>query len=368
MSGSSPFALVLLLCLLSVSDASRFRFTLTSRTEECFLEEVNARSSDNTILFRFAVLEPESYDLVDVVVKSTSQREVLKWKAEQTNFASAAVRENGMYHLCFRKLKGASSTITLFYSFDFILTGVQSLTLAPDVAATVSVDEPQVPIYTHMAVTTVKGQASKLGVMEFDLTDVSHSIMHSNTRVRLLLTVDSITGGETVDIALALLPDRLEHPVTWDTLGDYVTGGYVSHLISFDGTELGGHVSFDITDVFDTKLTEKAATIAFSIHADENGDAVVIGIARHGSEDHFPQIVVEDLGLELMHEVAYFQASVFTLRGDVSLIKHRERLSRDAAESTNSRVKWMSLITNVVLVGIAFGQVIYIRSVLENGV
>jgi hypothetical protein len=38
-----------------------------------------------------------------------------------------------------------------------------------------------------------------------------------------------------------------------------------------------------------------------------------------------------------------------------------------AAESTNSRVKWMSLITNVVLVGIAFGQVIYIRSMLEGG-
>uniref|UniRef100_M4BTH1 GOLD domain-containing protein n=1 Tax=Hyaloperonospora arabidopsidis (strain Emoy2) TaxID=559515 RepID=M4BTH1_HYAAE len=323
MGGFFPLAVVLLLCLLSVSDASRFRFTLTSRNEECFLEEVNARSSDNTILFRFAVLEPESYDLVDVVVrstvpncdsiersccqqlcshcthvnnkqvKSTSQREVLKWKAEQNNFASAAVRENGLYHLCFRKLKGASSTIALFYSFDFIPTGVQSLSLAPDFAATVSVDEPQVPIYTHMAVTTVKGQARKLGVMEFDLTDVSHSIMHSNTRVRLLLTVDGITGGETVDIALALLPDRLEHPVTWDSLGDYATGGYVSHLIGFDGTELGGHVSFDITDVVDTKLTEKAETIAFSIHGDENGDAVVIGIAHHGSEDHFPQIVVE---------------------------------------------------------------------------
>lgn len=38
-----------------------------------------------------------------------------------------------------------------------------------------------------------------------------------------------------------------------------------------------------------------------------------------------------------------------------------------AAESTNARVKWMSLITNVVLVGIAFGQVIYIRSMLESG-
>lgn len=37
-----------------------------------------------------------------------------------------------------------------------------------------------------------------------------------------------------------------------------------------------------------------------------------------------------------------------------------------AAESANSRVKWLSLITNVVLVGIALAQVLYIRSMLEN--
>ncbi|KAJ8571577.1 hypothetical protein ON010_g5258 [Phytophthora cinnamomi] len=127
--------------------------------------------------------------------------------------------------------------------------------------------------------------------------------------------------------------------------------------------EIGSHVAFDITEIFENKLDGKTETIAFSIHAPENSDAVVFGV-HHVAEDYFPQIVVEDLGLELMHEVAYFKESVFTLRGDISFVKHRERMSRDAAESTNARVKWMSLITNVVLVGIAFGQVIYIRSML----
>lgn len=97
------------------------------------------------------------------------------------------------------------------------------------------------------------------------------------------------------------------------------------------------------------------------------------------------------MGLELMREVAFFKERVFTLKGDISYILQRERGSRNgaccllrwllfwpsclitcsacsfaAAESANSRVKWLSLITNVVLVGIALAQVLYIRSMLEN--
>jgi hypothetical protein len=33
------------------------------------MEEVNARASNNKVLFRFAILESKSYDLVDVVVR-----------------------------------------------------------------------------------------------------------------------------------------------------------------------------------------------------------------------------------------------------------------------------------------------------------
>ncbi|KAE8894093.1 hypothetical protein PF005_g2655 [Phytophthora fragariae] len=367
MRGFLPLALALLLCvcLLPSAHGSRFQFTLTSRTEECFMEEVNARASNNKVLFRFGILEPNSYDLVDVVVKNPSQREVLAWKAEQNNFGSATVRESGLYHLCFRKLKGASSTLTLFYSFDFISTGARSLTLIPNVAATVSKDAPTIPAYTQMAVTTVDGQVTKMGIMEFDLVGVSRSIIRGNTRVKLLLTVDSITDGEEVDIALALLPNRMRYPVTWETMESYATSGYRDHVIDDAVTEIGSHVAFDITEIFENKLDGKTETIAFSIHAHENSDAVVFGV-HHVAEDYFPQIIVEDVGLELMHEVAYFKESVFTLRGDISFVKHRERMSRDAAESTNSRLKWMSLVTNVVLVGIAFGQVIYIRSMLES--
>lgn len=62
-------ALVSLLLLAAGAHGSRFQFSLTSRTEECFLEEVNARASDNKLLFRFGILEPKAYDLLDVQVR-----------------------------------------------------------------------------------------------------------------------------------------------------------------------------------------------------------------------------------------------------------------------------------------------------------
>ncbi|GMF10959.1 unnamed protein product [Phytophthora lilii] len=145
-----------------------------------------------------------------------------------------------------------------------------------------------------MAVTTVNGQATKMGIMEFDLVGVSRSIIRGNTRVKLLLTVDSITDGEKVDIALALLPSRMKYPVTWETLEGYATGGYRDYVVDNAVTELGSHVAFDITEIFENKLDGKTETIAFSIHAHENSDAVVFGI-HHVAEDYFPQIVVEGM-------------------------------------------------------------------------
>lgn len=40
--------------------------------QECFFEEVNARASDNKLLFRFGILEPKTYDLLDVQVRAPS--------------------------------------------------------------------------------------------------------------------------------------------------------------------------------------------------------------------------------------------------------------------------------------------------------
>lgn len=39
------------------------------QSQECFLEEVDARASDNKILFRFGLLDPKGWDRMDVSVR-----------------------------------------------------------------------------------------------------------------------------------------------------------------------------------------------------------------------------------------------------------------------------------------------------------
>lgn len=34
------------------------------------MEEVDARSSDNKVLFRFGIVDPKAYDLMDVAVRT----------------------------------------------------------------------------------------------------------------------------------------------------------------------------------------------------------------------------------------------------------------------------------------------------------
>jgi len=346
------------------AQGSRFTFSLPSRSEECFLEEVDARTSDNKILFRFGVLDPAAYDIMDVVIKTPSLKTVQSWNRTQSNHVTTTVRESGLYHLCFKKLGGSSQDFNVFYSFDFISTGSVSLILYPNVAATVAKSNPDETIYTAMTLTTNKGEASTLGVMEFDLQGVSASLIHSNTRVQLMLSVDSVSK-EKVDIAVGLFPRKLTYPLSWNSLGNFVKGEYKDRVIDNAVTEMGSHLTFDITELFSSKVTIQQETLTFVIYTHEDAEASVFGMS-YVTPDYYPQIVVEDLGLDLMREVAYFKETVFTLRGDITYILHKERGSRNAAESANSRVKWLSLLTNVVLVGIAFAQVVYIRSMLES--
>jgi hypothetical protein len=54
--------------------------------------------------------------------------------------------------------------------------------------------------------------------------------------------------------------------------------------------------------------------------------------------------LLPDLGLELMHEVAFFKESVFTLRGDISFVKHRERMSRDGTALLLNGIRWLRFV------------------------
>lgn len=56
-------------------------------------------------------------------IKTHSQRLVHGWNRTQNDHVTAKARESGLYYLCFKKLGGSSSTLNVFYSFDFISTG-----------------------------------------------------------------------------------------------------------------------------------------------------------------------------------------------------------------------------------------------------
>lgn len=126
-------------------------------SQECFSEDVDARTTDNKLLFRFGILDAKAYDLIDVSVrarcsveggrrgecrnpskltcsldrhavcrrqiKTQSQKLVKAWNRTQNDLVTTKVRESGLYALCFKKLGGSSGTISVFYSFDFISTG-----------------------------------------------------------------------------------------------------------------------------------------------------------------------------------------------------------------------------------------------------
>lgn len=96
-----------------------------------------------------------------------------------------------------------------------------SLVLYPNVAATIAKATPDEPVYTAMALSTTKGVATSLGIVEFDLQGVSSSLIRTNTRVQLELSVDSVSK-DRVDIAVAIFPRQLQYPISWNSLGKYV--------------------------------------------------------------------------------------------------------------------------------------------------
>lgn len=352
-------------CALATVSGSRFTFSLPSRTEECFMEEVNARTSDNTLLFRFGIIEPELYDLMDVVIRSPSSKTVESWNMTQADHVTSPVRETGLYQLCFKKRAGSSRDFTVYYSFDFISTGSPHMVIYPNLAGTLDKATSDATLYTMMQLATSNGVSTKMGLVDYSLSGISPSIVRSNTRVQLLVSVEHVSSPK-VEISVARYPRNIEYPLSWDTLGTYASKSeYRQHVFDTTIGELGSHLAFDVTEIFTEALNGGKTALSFSFHVVGDHEVTLTGMS-YTTPDYYPQLIVEDLGLDLMREVAYFKQRVFTLKGDITYIKQRERASRNAAESANGRVKWMSMLTNFVLVGIALAQVLYIRTMLES--
>lgn len=189
------------------------------------------------------------------------------WNATQHAHVTSIVRETGLYQLCFTKRRGASAEIMVYYTFDFISTGSVSMVVYPNIAATVDAESPDTPMYSAMALGSAKGRPYKMGILDFDLSGVSSSILHSNTRVQLLLSVDSV-AKESVDVGIAVLPQSVRYPLSWNSLDrDYLAAGYRERVFDNANAELGSHLTFDITEMFTNKINNRGQSLAFCVRS-----------------------------------------------------------------------------------------------------
>jgi hypothetical protein len=69
----------------------------------------------------------------------------------------------------------------------------------------------------------------------------------------------------------------------------------------------------------------------------------------------------------LLHEIFLLQDTIADFKDEQEYAVLRERAHRDTAESTNSRVKWWSLLHTICVLSIGLWQVYYTTSYFEVG-
>ncbi|CAK4073204.1 unnamed protein product [Aphanomyces euteiches] len=133
------------------------------------------------------------------------------------------------------------------------------------------------------------------------------------------------------------------------------------------GGTTGGTLFFDITDDVTAALqANEYPTLTYSIQLESEGYARLSGNDQKFMS-HFPTITFEDMGLNVMREIAQFRYAVWDLKGELISIIHNERHSRNTAEAVQSRLVFSSIVTNVVLIALAIGQIVYVRRLIGTG-
>lgn len=141
----------------------------------------------------------------------------------------------------------------------------------------------------------------------------------------------------------------------------------------------GGHLDVDFT-IFDPNdhlldSSERQSTGTFSFNAELAGrytycfsnemstvSEKVVSFNAHGI------VSVPDDGSHtdpLEKEIRELAEGLAAIKDEQEYIVMRERVHRDTAESTNDRVKWWSIFQFIVLFGVCFWQVFYLKRFFE---
>lgn len=312
------------------------------------------------MLFRFNIIEPTTSDFVDVQIKGPTGRVVSSWNETNSEHYQESIKENGLYSFCFRRRQNAKKKLQIYFLLDVISAGSIILRSYPDQVGTVEKTNPK---QFNTMMVRVKGEES-YGILSFDLHDVASGILHDNTRAVIQLFVEFSEKDDREIQILHIPTESANEPFTYDMLSSMK----LSHAIDYSDCKTGSAVQLDVTEEIEDILKNGDTQVAFLLKStNDHQDQVSLFSMTHASPEQWPQLIFEDTGIETMHEIANFKSYVFELRGEVSYILQKERLSRDAAESVNSRIKWTALMINIVLVGVALGQIFYVRNLLETG-
>lgn len=350
--------------------ATRLSIDLYGNKEECIMESMNAHTTSNALFFRFHIIEPLKNDLVNVRVLSPSNKVIKTYPETQNEHEHIPVRENGLFSFCFQRHAYAQSKLSVYFNLEFLSVGSRTLTHYPSAVSTASKSSPQSTQSRSMELV----KDSSVGLLHFSLSDLSSSLVHEQTRIMLLLSVeyvDASAPSSDISVTLAKVDTSFfsnGRIPNWNTLEKAGVFNSLSRRHTNVGTvSTGTNIEFDVTDEIIEGLEGQVESISFAVFSkSEEVAQIKITTMGHRKTDLWPMIVFEDMGDETMVELSLFRETLLSLRGDLTYIIQRERVSRDIAENANSRVKWMSLLLSLVLVGIGAGQIVAIRTLLET--
>nr|CCA13881.1 conserved hypothetical protein [Albugo laibachii Nc14] len=355
------FCVTLLVVGLHVTSSSRIAFQVSANNHECFYEENAARASTTLMTMRFGVLKGSKNDKLAVAIHSPSGRILSNWTDTQAEHTTSQLHEFGMYSICYRRL-GGSYKINVFHTVELIPSGIGVFLLYPATTATLQKRNPAAADYgIFQASDDEKGL--QFGIVDFNLESLSPSMINDRSRAFLSL---SIRYNSTSDVRLqvAHMTDSVQYPLEWSQFKSHIEN-LSQREIDEDHATSGSHTSFDITEYIEHAMKEGKNAITLTIHA--KGGSIAIDGMSHTPASLYPRILIEEEEIHSLLHIKYLKTRILDLRGEISYIIQREEHSRDAAESTNSRVKWFSLIINAFLMCIAIIQVLYVRKILEGG-
>ncbi|OQR97497.1 hypothetical protein ACHHYP_10891 [Achlya hypogyna] len=305
--------------LAAVDAGSRFLFTLdssaTAASPECFYELLDARATQNRLLFRFEIVDSDSLDIVDAYVQTPTGRIAESWDGSKAG------------HVAVQVYPGRVKTV-----------GTESITSSALTARTTTVPE-------------------SVGWMSFSFAGVSASILDEKTRVYLSLSVKTSTVPELQLAEVA--------PATM-TNGEWQRQISTARILGrhLARCEAGSMVVFDITDIASDAIKHHQAMVSVAVFSPTEGAAELYAMAQVAA-DHWPLVTFEDVGTTLWIEMMRFQQRVWDLKGKSGFILQHERTSRNAAESANARLMYVAVLVNAILIGMGVAQVYYIQQWLN---